>query len=193
MATDQTSASAGGGARRLWRFAPFVVFLGLGAVFAVELYDEDKDTLRSALIDRPVPEFELPSLLVEGESFSSADLKAGGVTIVNLWASWCAPCRVEQPELVKLGERSDVTLYGVAYRDKPEASKRFLSQLGNPFKKVGVDEDGQASIRWGVSGVPETFVINGAGSVVYKHVGPIQNDDLEKKILPAIEAAKAGS
>lgn len=193
MAADQNSAGAVGGTRRLWRFVPFLVFLGLGAVFAVELFDPDKDTLRSALIDRPVPDFEVPSLLVEGESFRDADLKTGGVTIVNLWASWCGPCRIEQPELVKLGERKDVTLYGVAYRDKPDASKRFLTELGNPFKKVGVDEDGQASIRWGVSGVPETFVINGEGSVIYKHVGPIQNDDLEKKILPAIEAAKGGS
>lgn len=192
MPADQSSTgAASGGARRLWRFVPFVVFLGLGAVFAVELYDADKDALPSALIDRPAPAFEMPSLRVEGETFSTADLKTGEVSVLNLWASWCGPCRVEQPELVRLAETTDVTLYGVAYRDKPEASMRFLQELGDPFDKIGKDEDGQTSLRWGVSGVPETFVISGDGTIVYKHVGPIQNDDMEKKILPAIEAAKA--
>lgn len=176
--------------RRLWALAPFLAFAAVGAVFAVQLYHGHTNNLPSALIDRPAPEFSLANLQDGGAPFTDGDLRAGEVTVVNLFASWCGPCKLEHPELVKLAALGDVRLYGVAYRDEPSAASRMLGELGNPFAKVGLDQDGQASLRWGVSGVPETFVVAGDGTVVYKHVGPIQNSDLDKKILPAIEAAR---
>ena len=173
-----------------WRFLPFIAFLALGVVFAAQLFDESDELLPSALIDRPAPEFELVNLQPGGPPLSGADLRAGEVTVVNIWASWCAPCRIEHPELMRLSEQHGVTVIGVAYRDKPENSRRMLAELGDPFAKVGVDSDGQAALRWGVSGVPETFVVAGDGTVLYKQ-GPISNRDLDTKILPAVEAAKA--
>ncbi|MBX2853831.1 MAG: DsbE family thiol:disulfide interchange protein [Rhodobacteraceae bacterium] len=172
--------------------APLAVFALLAGLFATQLLGERDDSLPSALIAQPVPEFDLPTLR-DGEPprFTSADLAAGDVTVVNLWASWCGPCRVEHPELMSLKQLGVAKLYSINYKDKPAPARRFLSDLGDPFDLVGVDEDGQAALRWGLTGVPETFVIDGAGRVVYKHVGPIQNSDLERKILPAIEAAKA--
>lgn len=176
-------------ARDIWRFAPLAVFAAVGAVFAVELLDEDSDILESALIDQPVPRFELSNLTAGAEPLSDADLKSGAVSVVNLWASWCGPCKIEHPELMRMAREHGVTIYGIAVRDKPGDSRAMLTQLGDPYAKVGVDPDGQTALRWGYSGVPETFVVDGDGAIVFKQ-GPISNNDVEKKILPAIEAAR---
>ena len=198
--TESAPQSAGGGApndseRRpasaFWRFAPLLLFVAIGAVFAYRLYAPASDTLESALLTRPAPDFELPALREGEPPLTGADLRRGEVSVVNLWASWCAPCRVEHPELMRLSQRDDVTVFGVAYRDKPDASRAMLTQLGDPFAKIGVDENGQAALKWGIEGVPETFVISGDGRVVYKHTGPIVNDDYVAKILPAIKAAQS--
>ena len=116
--------------------------------------------------------------------FTSADLAAGQVSVVNFWASWCVPCVQEHPLLVALKERTGVRLYGVNYKDQAAAARRFLGRYGNPFAAVGVDGDGRAAIEWGVYGMPETFVVDGKGRIAYKHVGPISAETLETKIIP---------
>ncbi|MEM6669548.1 MAG: DsbE family thiol:disulfide interchange protein [Pseudomonadota bacterium] len=174
------------------RFAPLAVFAVLAGFFGYQLFNKE-DGLRSALLDKPAPEFQLANLQEGGDAFTSEDLKTGRVSIVNLWASWCVPCRAEHPELMALADQGVAQMFAINYKDEPEKAKRFLTDLGDPFDKTGVDDTGREALRWGLSGVPETFVIDGNGVIVYKHVGPIQNDDLQTKILPAIEAARERS
>jgi cytochrome c biogenesis protein CcmG/thiol:disulfide interchange protein DsbE len=140
----------------------------------------------------PVPGITQGGAQVPG--FSRDELTAGQVSVVNIWASWCGPCRLEHEFLVKLRDvRPGAQLFGINYKDSPDAAARFLRQLGNPFDAVGEDRRGRAGVEWGVTGVPETFVIDGSGTIVHKHVGPIREGDLADKILPAIEAARTGS
>jgi len=161
--------------RRVLLFLPLVLFLGIAIYFALGLR-RDPSVLPSALIDQPVPSFELPPLLDGTPSLRGGDLK-GKVQLVNVFASWCAPCRIEHPALMRLAQKEGVTLHGIAYKDKPEDSRRFLEQLGNPFTHIGVDRDGRAAIEWGVYGVPETYVVDAQGRIRYRHVGPILPQD----------------
>jgi cytochrome c biogenesis protein CcmG/thiol:disulfide interchange protein DsbE len=126
------------------------------------------------------------------DGFASADLAVGEVSVVNFWASWCAPCVQEHPVLVALKEQTGVRLFGVNYKDQAATARRFLGRYGNPFTAVGVDANGRAAIDWGVTGMPETFIINGQGEIVYKHIGPISPEVLDGKIIPLIRAARAG-
>ena len=188
--TDETQHMERKGGFRLWMLIPVAVFAAIGVLFVAGLGREDARVLPSALIDKPAPTFELPPLREGQPGFSTADLKKGEVTVVNIWASWCVPCRVEHPEIEKLSQMG-ITVHGLNYRDSRANALSFLNQLGDPFTLIGFDENGRQGIEWGVYGVPETFVLNGEGRIVYKHIGPIQNDDLETKVLPAIEKAKA--
>ena len=172
---------------------PIALFLSLAAVFAIYLYQlgvggKAVSDLPSALIDLPAPTFSLPPIEGDGPGFSSDRLR-GGVSLVNVWASWCPPCRQEHPRLMRLA-REGVTLYGINYKDKPEAAKAFLAELGNPFRAIGADRTGRVAIDWGVYGYPETFVVDATGRVRYRHIGPIMEDDLTKKILPLVKALK---
>ncbi len=175
---------------------PLVLFLGLAGLFFVGLHSGDPSRLPSALIGKPVPEFKLPPL--EGlkrsgaqvPGLSSGDLKGDGVQIINFWASWCVPCRVEHPFLERLAKESNAPLVGINYKDKTTAARRFLGQLGNPFQAVGVDAKGAAAINWGVYGMPETFIVGKDGTILYKHVGPIDKESLETKLLPEIRKAR---
>jgi len=186
--TDQDTAQQQTGFRP-WMLIPALGALMVVSVFLLGLMREDKDVLPSQLIDKPVPEFALEGL-GESPGLATADLEEPGVKLVNIWASWCGPCRVEHPWLMAL-ESEGHTVHGINYKDDPENAQAFLDDLGNPYQRIGVDDSGRTGIEWGVYGVPETFVIDGRGRVVYKHVGPIQNRDLTKKILPAIEEARA--
>ena len=171
-------------------FIPVAIFVMLAGVMAWGLlWRGDKDALRSTFIEKPAPDFALPKLLAEDETVSIEDLKGNGPVVVNFWASWCAPCRVEHPELVKLANEG-VRVVGINYKDDDEKAKRFLEGLGNPFEAVGVDETGRTGITYGVAGLPETFVLDAAGTILYKHVGPINPGELDEKIRPAIEAAR---
>lgn len=176
---------------------PLGVFVVLVLVFYVGLYRGDPSNLPSALIGKPAPEFNLEPLEglladeVQLPGLATADLEKGRVSVVNVWASWCVPCRQEHPFLIKLSEDKTIDLVGINYKDQPGNARRFLGFLGNPYAAVGVDPNGRTSIDWGVHGVPETFVIDGKGTVVYKHVGPIGPRALEEKVRPAIERAKA--
>ncbi|MBU0724426.1 MAG: DsbE family thiol:disulfide interchange protein [Alphaproteobacteria bacterium] len=169
--------------RRLVYLLPLVLFLGVVAYFAVGL-TRDPQKLPSTMIDRPAPEFALPPLLDSVPGLATADLK-GQVALVNVFASWCAPCRVEHPILTGLA-RDGVTIFGINQKDKPEPAKRFLANLGNPYTRVGVDADGRASIDWGVYGVPETYVIDREGHVRYRHVGALTARDVSEKIRPML-------
>jgi cytochrome c biogenesis protein CcmG, thiol:disulfide interchange protein DsbE len=176
---------------RLWLvLIPVVVFAALAALFWKGLSGEPSK-IPSALIDKPVPDFTLaavPGLDVPG--LASGDLKTGKVTVVNVWASWCAPCRIEHPLLTELAKRPDITLAGINYKDEPENAVRFLTTLGQPFAAVGMDRDGRAAVNWGVYGVPETFVVDGEGRIRYKHIGPLTPEAIAGKLSAEIEKAK---
>ncbi len=174
------------------RFLPVLVFLSVAGAFYFGLNREDASTLPSTFINDPAPQTDLPALLADKPGFNSADLADGTVKLVNIWASWCGPCRVEHPFLMQLAEEG-VQIHGFNYKDTPDQAKAFLDQLGDPYTRVGEDRSGRAGIDWGVYGVPETFVINGDGVIVYKHVGPIQNRDLETRIRPALIEAAGGN
>ena len=171
-------------ARKLVFLVPAALFAVLLVAFAVGLR-HDPHMLPSALIDRPAPDFALPGLYETADGLTGKDL-GGQVTLVNFFASWCAPCREEHPELMALARRPGVTLDGIAYKDKPEDSRRFLDRLGNPFAHVGIDRDGTTAIDFGVYGVPETYVVDGTGHIRYRHVGPLTAEDVKEKILPLI-------
>lgn len=184
--------SAAGQRFRLWLvLVPVIVFAGLAALFWKGLSGEPSK-IPSALINKPVPEFTLdavPGLGVPG--FATAGLKSGKVTVVNVWASWCAPCRIEHPLLIELAKRNDVTLFGINYKDEPENSVRFLGTLGQPFAAVGMDANGRTAVDWGVYGVPETFIVDGQGVIRYKHIGPLTPEAIAGKLAEEIEKAKS--
>jgi cytochrome c biogenesis protein CcmG/thiol:disulfide interchange protein DsbE len=178
--------------RKLAFVLPAALFAVLVIAFALGL-NHDPQLLPSALIDRPAPDFALPGLYDPAHGLARKDL-AGGVTLVNFFASWCAPCREEQAALTTLAHRPGVTLDGIAYKDRPADSRRFLDELGNPFRRIGIDRDGTTAINFGVYGVPETYVVDATGHIRYRQVGPLSVQDIEQKILPMVaRIAASGS
>jgi cytochrome c biogenesis protein CcmG/thiol:disulfide interchange protein DsbE len=175
--------------RRLLYLLPLAAFIAVAAWFAYGL-TRDPSRLPSALLDRPVPEFQLASLPgADKPGFQSGDLN-GKVALVNVFASWCVPCRAEHPILMRLAREPGVALYGISYKDKAEDSVKFLRELGNPYTAIGHDESGRVGIEWGVYGVPETFIIGRDGRIRHKHVGPIAAKDLNDTILPLLAELK---
>jgi cytochrome c biogenesis protein CcmG/thiol:disulfide interchange protein DsbE len=175
--------------RLLLALSPLVVLAGLIAVFAVSL-NRDPSLIQSVLIDKPAPEFTLAP--VEGTGVPGFDTAAltGEVTVVNVFASWCIPCRDEHPVLEALKQQTGVRLFGLNQKDAPENAVSFLNELGNPYDAIGADANGRTSIDWGVYGVPETFIVDAKGVIRFKHVGPLAMDDLADEIIPAIEKAR---
>jgi cytochrome c biogenesis protein CcmG, thiol:disulfide interchange protein DsbE len=170
--------------RRFLFLLPVLIFVGVGIGLAVGL-TRDPSTLPSPLIDKPVPTFELPSLAGgAGPGFSSADLE-GRVSLVNVFASWCVPCRVEHPLLMALAE-DGVAIYGIDYKDPADKAAGWLAELGDPYRAIGADQDGRVAIDWGVYGVPETFVVDREGRIRHRHVGPLQPRDIEETIRPLL-------
>jgi cytochrome c biogenesis protein CcmG/thiol:disulfide interchange protein DsbE len=170
--------------RRGWIFGlPLAVFALLAAGFYLGL-GIDSNVLPSPLIDQPAPDFALPSLRGDEHGFSSADLH-GHVSLVNVFASWCVPCRVEHPVLNALARSKRVPIYGINYKDKHDAAVGWITELGNPYLRIGAD-DGRVGIDWGVYGVPETFIVDRDGRIRYKHVGPLGAADVERTILPLV-------
>lgn len=163
---------------------PLVVFLGLAVAMGWSL-TRNPDELPSALIGRPVPEFSLPPVKGRTLGLSSADLR-GHVSIVNVFASWCVPCRAEHPLFMRLSEQGLVPVYGINYKDRPDDAARWLGALGDPYDRTGADLDGRVAIDWGVYGIPETFVIDREGRIAHKHIGPITQQDLDETIVPLI-------
>jgi cytochrome c biogenesis protein CcmG/thiol:disulfide interchange protein DsbE len=177
---------------------PLILAAVLVVFLFVALRTGDPSRLPSALIGKPVPEFALPGIpSVLGDygpasGLSSAVFKTGKATVLNVWASWCAPCVAEHPQLIELS-RTGVPVYSINYKDKPEAARRFLASHGNPFRSIGADADGLTAIDFGVYGVPETFVIDGGGRIAYRYPGPITPEILNDKIIPAIRKAEGAT
>jgi cytochrome c biogenesis protein CcmG, thiol:disulfide interchange protein DsbE len=166
--------------RRWIVLLPLAVFLALAALFLFRLGAGDPATIPSALIGRPAPQTDLPpvaGLMRDGKpvpGLTAADLK-GEVTVLNVWGSWCLPCREEAPALMRMAADKRYRLVGLNYKDEPDNARTFLERFGNPFVAIGADMNGRGAIEWGVYGVPETFVIGRDGTIVYKLVGPITN------------------
>ena len=163
-------------------FLPLTIVFSVSVLFAIYLWQigpggKDISTLPSAMIDKPVPEFDLAPIEGRQSGLKSGDLKSG-LSLVNVWASWCPPCRVEHPFLMELAEKG-VTIYGINYRDKPADALRFLRNLGDPYKRIGADTTGRVSIEWGIYGYPETFLVDQTGRIRYRHVGPISSEVIE--------------
>ncbi|WBU61883.1 DsbE family thiol:disulfide interchange protein [Paracoccus albus] len=167
---------------------PPVVFLGLALLFLWGMGRDDPDGLPSTLIGReapPLPETTLP----DNTQLTGDMLREPGVKLVNFWASWCPPCRAEHPTLTELSERLPV--YGVDLKDNEADALRFLAEDGNPFHAIATDPRGRAAIDWGVTAPPETFIINGAGEILYRHAGPLIREDYTNRFLPELEKALA--
>lgn len=176
---------------RLVYILPLIAFVAIAAFFYVGLRDNqegDSAELPSMLAGKPVPIAIAPPLDAHAEGFGPADFK-GHVTVLNVFASWCAPCRQEAPALGILAARKDIRLYGLVYKDTAAKARSFLGEVGNPFARIGLDADGSLGIEWGVYGVPETFIIGRDGVVIDRVTGPLTDDVLMDRVIPAIEKA----
>lgn len=173
---------------------PLIGFAGIAAAFAWGLTRNPQE-LPSALIGKPVPIFDLPPVQGRRLGFSSADLK-GEVSLVNVFASWCVACRAEHPLFMQLAAGKVVPIHGLNYKDAPQDAADWLDRLGDPYTRTGADRTGRVAIDWGVTGVPETFVVDANGVVAYKQIGPVTQQALDETILPLIDRlrkeAKAG-
>lgn len=195
-------AQTGDKPRRNWLFlAPLLFFGLLATLFLFRLFAGDASRVPSALIGKPAPELALPSLErlvrngVQVPGIAPADLRDGRITILNVFASWCAPCRIEHPFLVDMANHEAVRagrvrVVGLNYKDEPENARRFLGALGNPYAAVGTDRNGRSSIDWGVYGVPETFLIGKDGIILKKHIGQLTEESARALLMEAVAAAK---
>ncbi|MDX1811323.1 MAG: DsbE family thiol:disulfide interchange protein [Gammaproteobacteria bacterium] len=165
--------------------APIIIFAALIGFFYLGL-QKDPKLLPSALIGKPAPAFNLMRLFKPEEHFSPADMK-GKVWILNVWASWCESCRYENPLFLQITKNSDVPIYGLNYKDKPEDAKRWLQQFGNPYSLIAVDSNGYVGIDFGVYGVPESFIIDKEGIIRYRHAGPVSREDWRTIFMPKIQ------
>ena len=179
---------------------PLILFGGLAVVFGIGLFSGDASRVPSALVGKAAPAIALSrveGLVRDGQpvpAFGNADLGQGRATLVNVFASWCAPCKVEHPVLVGLSQtdavkQGKVALVGMNYKDEAENARRFLGALGNPFSAVGADKGGRAAIEWGVYGVPETFLIGPDGRILDKHVGPLDLAAAAKLLQRALKGS----
>ena len=165
---------------------PLGLFAALAIAFAIGL-GLRPDIIPSPLIDQEAPQFTLPPLPGRDDGgLSSDDLKGDKPVLVNVFASWCIPCRAEHPQLTALARDHGLRIVAINYKDKPEAAAAWLAELGDPFAKIGADTIGRVSIDWGVYGVPETFILDKTGRIRFKHVGPIMADDITDKIQPVL-------
>ena len=186
-----------GRSRYVLALLPLLVFGGFAAIAAKMLYEQDVNGLDvsaipSALIGTKAPALALPPL--EGSNVPALTDAAmtGKLTLVNVFASWCVPCRQEHPMLKELSKDRRLNIVGINYKDKADNAVRFLGELGNPYAAIGIDPNGRAAIDWGVYGIPETYLVGPDGTILYKKVGPIDVATYERELIPAIESAAAG-
>jgi cytochrome c biogenesis protein CcmG/thiol:disulfide interchange protein DsbE len=166
-----------------------IAFLVLAVLLAMGLTMDPKE-IPSPFIDKPAPAFALPKLHQPEQTFSPAEMK-GQVWLLNVWASWCVSCRAEHEVVTRLAATGIVSIVGLNYKDEPADARGWLRQLGNPYVASAMDRNGDVGIDWGVYGVPETFVIDKAGIVRYKHIGPITDQSVADTLLPVIQKLKA--
>lgn len=174
--------------RRLLFLLPLLVLLVLGGWFAVSLFSgRNPAALPSALIDKPLPAFSLPALPGRAEGLANTDL-GGRPMLLNVFASWCVPCLAEHPVLMRLGREEGIPIMAINYKEKvPEDGPAWLQRNGDPFTRVGADPEGRVAIDLGVYGVPETFVIDKAGRIRYRHAGPLTPQIVDSEIKPLLE------
>jgi cytochrome c biogenesis protein CcmG/thiol:disulfide interchange protein DsbE len=180
--------------KRIFAFLPLVVAVVFGGFFLWGLNpDRDPNAIPSVLISQPAPQFDLDPIPDIGTpGLARNDLVGnGGPVVVNVFASWCVPCRAEHAVLTGLVERDGITLFGINYKDKQEDARRWLEELGNPYTRIGSDLSGRAGIEWGISGVPETFIVGNDGTVLYRYVGPVVGEDAISKFREALTQAGA--
>ena len=181
--------------RRLAFLIPLAGFLVLAGFASIALLatlrgERDMTQLPSAMVGKPAPAVALPDLREAGNTVSAIDFK-GRPFLVNIFASWCAPCRAEAPALALLFE--EIEIFGIAYKDKSEDTRGFLATYGDPFADIGIDRDGDAGMRWGVYGVPETFLVDANGTIILRHAGPIDRRVLDELLRPAIQDLTTGT
>ena len=169
--------------RRALFLLPLLCFAAVATWFAFGL-GRDPSRIPSALVGKPAPAIALPPL--EGVQRPAFALQPGRVAIVNFFASWCAPCKVEHPTLMRLAAEGRIAVHGISYKDAAADSARFLAQLGNPFETIGWDRDGRAAMEWGVYGVPETFVVGRDGTIRHRHVGALLDDTVARVLVPMV-------
>jgi cytochrome c biogenesis protein CcmG, thiol:disulfide interchange protein DsbE len=173
--------------RKALAVVPLLLFALLAWLFIYGLDRDDPNLVKTGMTGKPVPQFALADLTGLSNGLGTPSLKTGGdgVVLVNFFASWCAPCRVEHAQLVALARDHGVEVVGIAYKDAPEATKRFLAELGNPYRTLGTDRDGRVAIEFGVTGVPETFIVRKRDGVIgFRHAGPILPEHVTARILP---------
>ena len=171
--------------RRVLFLLPALAVAALAIGFGLSL-GRDPAVLPSALLDRPLPALHLPA--VEGLDTPGLTVATlpNEVTLVNVFASWCGPCRIEHPVLARLATVHGVPLVGINYKDTPAAAVAWLGELGNPYARIGADPDGRAGLELGITGVPETFVVDRDGRIRYRHPGPILPEHVEQTIMPLV-------
>ncbi len=186
-----------GRSRYVLALLPLLVFGGFAAIAAKMLYEQDVNGLDvsaipSALIGTKAPALALPPLEGSNVPALTDAVITGKLTLVNVFASWCVPCRQEHPMLKELSKDKRLNIVGINYKDKADNAVRFLGELGNPYAAIGIDPNGRAAIDWGVYGIPETYLVGPDGTILYKKVGPIDVATYERELIPAIESAAAG-
>lgn len=173
-----------------WKFwVPLAIFAGFCLLVFTQLMHPADREVSSAMIGKPLPAFDLRAAVPERPGLATTDLKDGKPRLLNIWASWCIPCAAEAPQLEAL-RRQGVEIVGVAIRDTPEDVTGFLARYGNPYARLGADDLSEVQLGIGSSGVPETFVIDGAGVIRYQHIGDIREDDVPMLIARLKEAAR---
>lgn len=165
---------------------PLAVFLALAIMLGMGL-QRDPRALPSALLEHPAPAIDRPLLEDPQQRLQLQDLR-GQTWLLNVWASWCAPCRQELPVLAELSKRDGVAIYGLNYKDQPDKARALLRLAGNPYRASAMDGDGRLGMDFGIQGVPETFVIDGQGRVRYRHVGPVTAEIWRDRLLPVIRS-----
>ena len=171
--------------RKTLYLLPLVLFLAVASYFAAGLRPgRDPHELPSALIDKALPAFDLPALN-EGPNITTDSLK-GQVVVINFFASWCVPCKLEHPVLMRLATKEKLPIIGIAYKDAVEDSRKELAKGGNPYARIGVDRKGAVGFDFGVYGVPETYVVDKSGHIRKRFVGPLNADSVEKELLPLL-------
>ena len=185
-----TPTPSGGWRLRPLMLLPLIVFVALAAIFLMRLDSSvGPDVVPSVLIGKPAPDFSLPALAGAGvPGLSRADLD-GQPTLVNIFASWCVPCRQEHPVLERIAKDGRIRLVGIDYKDKPANALALLHDAGNPYAAIGTDETGRTFIDWGAYGVPETYLVGADGIIVKKYIGPLTDKTVVNDLYPEIAKA----
>lgn len=173
---------------RLVYFLPVLVFAFIAGIAAVYMTsDKNPRQVRSNLVGKSAPDFALPALAGVSTGLARRDL-GGRVTLVNFFASWCTPCLIEHPFLMRLSKLPGIRVVGINYKDKPAEAAAWLKRHGNPYAMIGVDREGRTGIDFGISGVPETFVVDRQGVIRFQHIGPLTPDVIQKQLLPKVRS-----